>query len=52
VFVVEGRVKIGNRHLGARDYLYTPPQGVHAVWSESGCEMLVALPKPIEILTE
>ncbi|MGH7393848.1 MAG: cupin domain-containing protein [Candidatus Rokuibacteriota bacterium] len=50
VFVVEGQVRIGTDRLGQGDYLYTEPQGVHAVWSESGGTILVMLPKPVEIL--
>jgi len=41
---------IGSQHYRARDYCYTPPDGIHAAWSESGCEFLVVLPEPVEIL--
>jgi hypothetical protein len=50
VFVVEGEVRIGKDRLGQGDYLYTDPDGVHAVSSESGATILVVLPKPVEIL--
>jgi quercetin dioxygenase-like cupin family protein len=33
VFVIEGDVKLGKDRLSAGDYLYTPPQGKHAVRS-------------------
>jgi quercetin dioxygenase-like cupin family protein len=50
VLVVRGEVKIGNKLFRADEYCYTPPDGVHAAWSESGCDFLVVLPKPVEIL--
>jgi quercetin dioxygenase-like cupin family protein len=50
VFVVEGEVRIGKERLGQGKYLYTEPDGVHAVSSESGATILVVLPKPVEIL--
>jgi quercetin dioxygenase-like cupin family protein len=50
VFVVEGEVRIGGQHFGKGDYVYTEPDGVHAVSSESGGTILVMLPKPVEIL--
>jgi quercetin dioxygenase-like cupin family protein len=50
VFVLEGKVKFGNTNLAAGDYLFTPPNGKHAVWSESGCTMLLVIPEEVEIL--
>lgn len=50
IFVLEGDVKLGKDHLHAGDYLYTPPGGKHAVWSENGCIMLVSVPEAVEIL--
>jgi quercetin dioxygenase-like cupin family protein len=50
VFVLEGDVLIGRDRLKAGDFLYTPPNGTHAVSSDAGCLLLVTLPKPIEIL--
>lgn len=52
VFVLEGEVQLDQRHLGAGDYLYTPPGEKHAVWSQKGCTLFAVLPKPIEILNE
>jgi quercetin dioxygenase-like cupin family protein len=52
VFVLEGDLQIGRDRLKAGDYLYTPPNGTHAASSEGGCLFLVALPKPVEILTD
>jgi quercetin dioxygenase-like cupin family protein len=50
VFVVEGDVRLGKDRLSAGDYLYTPPDGEHAVWSERGCILLVNVPQEVEIL--
>lgn len=50
VFVVDGEVRIGKQRLSRGDYLYTEPQGIHAVSSEAGGTILVMLPKPVEIL--
>lgn len=50
VFVLEGEVKFGNKNLSAGDYLYTPPNGKHAVWSKNGCIMLLIIPEEVEIL--
>lgn len=33
IFVIEGDIKLGKDHLYTGDYLYTVPQGKHAVWS-------------------
>ena len=52
VFVVEGQVRIGKDRLSRGDYLYTEPQGIHAVSSESGGTILVMLPKPVEIMKD
>lgn len=52
VFVLEGDVQLDQRHLGAGDYLYTPPGEKHAVWTQKGCTLFAVLPKPIEILNE
>ncbi len=52
VFVLEGEVKFGNKILAAGDYLYTPPGGIHAVWSKTGCVMLLIIPEEVEILKD
>lgn len=52
VFVVDGEVRIGKERLQAGDYLYTEPDGVHAVSSDTGGTILVVLPKPVEILND
>ena len=50
VFILEGEVRFGNKHLSAGDYLYTPPSGKHAVLSEKGCTMLLMIPEEVEII--
>lgn len=50
IFVLEGDIKLGKDHLYAGDYLYTSPNGKHAVWSETGCVVLVNVPQAVEIL--
>lgn len=50
VFVLEGDVKIGGHELRVGDYLYTPPEGKHAVSSRNGCLVFLTLTKPIEII--
>jgi len=52
IFVLEGDLKVGKDHLYAGDYLYTPPEGKHAVWSETGCVVLVSVPKAVEVLKQ
>ncbi|MDX6444597.1 MAG: hypothetical protein QOH71_1671 [Blastocatellia bacterium] len=50
IFVIEGDLKLGKDHLYAGDYLYTSPNGKHAVRSETGCVVLVNVPEEVVIL--
>jgi len=50
IYVVEGDIKLGKDHLQTGDYLYTAPNGKHAVKSENGCIVLVKTPQAVEIL--
>lgn len=50
VFVLEGAVRFGSIQLEAGDYLYTPPNETHAVYSRNGCVMLFVVPEEVEIL--
>lgn len=50
IFVLAGDIKLGSDHLYAGDYLYTPPNGKHAVWSQNGCVVLLKAPEEVEIL--
>jgi quercetin dioxygenase-like cupin family protein len=51
-FVLEGEVSFGERHLSAGDYLYTPPEGIHSVYSRSGCVLLFIVPEEVQILAQ
>lgn len=50
VLVLEGEVRIGRHRLRTGDYLFTPPDVVHAASSAGGCLLFVTAPKPIEII--
>ena len=50
VFILEGEVRFGPIQLSQCDYLYTPPNGTHSVYSRTGCVMLFAVPEEVEIL--
>ena len=50
LYVLEGDFQVGPEKLGPGDYLYTPPNGIHAASSQGGCVVLVVLPKPVRIL--
>jgi anti-sigma factor ChrR (cupin superfamily) len=50
IFVIEGDLKLAKDHLYAGDYLYTSPNGKHAVRSENGCVVLVSVPEEVVIL--
>ena len=52
LYVLEGDFQVGPDKLGAGDYLYTPPEGIHAASSQGGCLVLVVLPKPVRILAD
>ncbi len=49
-FVLEGEVRFGKVDLVAGDYLYTPPNAKHAVFSKTGCVVLLSIPKEVEII--
>lgn len=50
IFVLEGDIRLGKDRLRAGDYLYTAPNNKHAVYSESGCVVLVNVPEEVERL--
>lgn len=50
VYVLEGEVRFGATQLTAGDYLYTPPDATHAVFSRTGCVMLFVVPEEVRIL--
>jgi len=49
VFVLEGEVRFGPDHLQAGDYLYTPPDAMHPVYSKSGCVLFFIVPEEVQI---
>ncbi len=51
IFILEGDLSVGRDELRPGDYLYTPPDGKHAVSSRTGCLLFIRLGKPIEILS-
>ena len=52
LFVVEGRIQIDNIWYESGCYVYTPPDVVHDVFSDTGAVMLIRMPGPAEILEE
>jgi len=50
VFVLEGEVRVGFVQLNEGDYLYTPPDAKHAVFSKTGCVMLFIVPEEVEVM--
>jgi quercetin dioxygenase-like cupin family protein len=50
VFILEGEVRFGPDQLNAGDYLYTPPNATHSVFSRTGCTMLLVVPEEVIIL--
>jgi hypothetical protein len=48
--VPEGEVDFGKYHLAAGDYLDTPPDRKHAVWTRGGCVLLLSVPEEVLIL--
>jgi anti-sigma factor ChrR (cupin superfamily) len=52
IFILGGDLHVGRDELGVGDYLYTPPDGKHAVSSRSGCLLFIRLAKPIELLNK
>ena len=52
IYVLEGGLRLGKIELKVGDYLYTPPEGTHSVYSKAGCIVLLRLSKPIVILKD
>ena len=50
ILALEGEVRVGGHTLRPGDFLYTPPEGKHAVSSKKGAIVFLTLTKPIEIL--
>lgn len=49
-FVLKGSIRFGPNQLNAGDYLYTPPNATHSVYSKTGCIALFKVPEEVEIL--
>lgn len=52
LYVLDGDFQVGPEKLGPGDYLYTPPNAIHAASSQGGCLVLVMLPQPVRILAD
>lgn len=50
VFVLEGNVHFGKDHLFTGDYLFTAPNNLHAVRTDTGCVLLLKIPEEVEII--
>ena len=50
VYVLGGKVRFGPDKLNARDYLYTPPNATHSVFSRTGRTMHLVVPEEVMIL--
>lgn len=49
-FILEGEIRFGPDQLNAGDYLYTPPEKTHPVFSRTGCTLLLVIPEEVVIL--
>lgn len=52
LYVISGRLRVGDRTLNAGDFLHTPPGGVHDAEADGADEavVLISVPEPIEFL--
>ncbi|MEO9220759.1 MAG: cupin domain-containing protein [Mycobacteriaceae bacterium] len=50
LFVISGRLQIGDRTLRAGDFLYTPPDSVHTVKALADSVTLISVPEPLQFL--
>lgn len=52
LYVISGRLRVGDRHLVEGDFLHTPPGGVHDAEADGGEEavVLISVPEPVEFL--
>ncbi len=50
--VLEGRIRIEGDWYEAGCYVYTPPDAVHDVFSDTGAVMLLRMPAPAEMVEE
>jgi quercetin dioxygenase-like cupin family protein len=50
LYVISGRIRIGDHVLQPGDFLYTPPGGFHDAEAEDDTIVLISVPEPIEFL--
>lgn len=50
IFVLEGCCSIAGAVLNRGDYLYTPPNSKHGVYSREGCTLLLSIPEEVQII--
>jgi|Tabmets5t2r1_1033131.scaffolds.fasta_scaffold37714_2 quercetin dioxygenase-like cupin family protein len=50
LYVISGRLRVGDRTLEAGDFLLTPPGGIHDAEAEEETLTLISVPEPIEFL--
>ncbi len=50
VYVLDGGVRFVPNKLNTGDYLYTPPDATHSVFSRTGCTVLFVVPEEVMIL--
>lgn len=52
VFVLDGEIRFANYNLKTGDYLYTPPNGKHSVFTKTGCTFLIIVPEQVVFLKD
>ena len=52
LFVVDGRIQIEDIWYESGCYVYSPPDAIHDVFSDTGAVMLIRMPAPAEILED
>jgi quercetin dioxygenase-like cupin family protein len=50
LYVVRGRLRVGETLLGPGDFLHTPPGSVHDAEAQEEALVLISVPQPVEFL--
>jgi quercetin dioxygenase-like cupin family protein len=50
LYVLHGRIRVGEHILHAGDFLHTPAGGVHDAEADTAALVLVSVPEPIELV--
>ncbi len=50
LYVVSGRIRVGDRRLSTGDYLFTPPGGIHDAEAEEETTLFLVTPRGINFL--